>query len=118
MRAAGVAVALAIVGDRGLPDDLAGARIERDHLGIGGWQENFVLIDGQAARRAVSHGGFRTDVVFPDQVARARVQRLHGVAGVREKHDAVVNDGRGLGGAAIVHGPGPDKLQVLHVRAW
>ena len=49
-RPARVAVALSRIGDRGLPDDLAGARVQRVQPRIRGRDEHLVLIDRQAAR--------------------------------------------------------------------
>ena len=51
-RTAGVGVALARIRDRRFPDDLAGARVERDQARIGGRHEHLVPIDRDVAHRA------------------------------------------------------------------
>ena len=100
------------VGDRGLPDDFAGAGIERVQAGIGGGQQQLVVVNRQRARGAVAAGGFGTDAILPDQVAGAAIKRLEGVAGVGEINNSVVDDGRRLVGAAVVHRPNPGQLQT------
>ena len=59
----------------------------------------------------------RTDLVLPDQLAGRRVERLHGVHGVGEIHDAVVHERRRLIRAALVHRPHPREPQILDVVA-
>ena len=73
---------------------------------------HFVVVDREAALRAA--GGRRADAVLPDEIALARVQRLHDVAGIHDVHDAVVHDGRRLIGS-FIHGPHPLELEILHV---
>ncbi len=52
--AAGLVVALAA--DRDVPDDLAGARIQRDQMGIRGCYEDLVPVERDAAIAAVEMG--------------------------------------------------------------
>ena len=102
---------------RGLPGDLAGAGVQRVEAGVGGCEEQLVIVNRQRARGPVGAGGFRADAILPDQLARAAVERLQGIARVGEIDDSVVDDGRGLVGSAVVHGPHPGQLQTLHVLA-
>src|SRR5262249_14402980 len=106
-RSTGIAVAFRRVGDLSLPDELAVAGVEGVEPGVGGRDEYLVLIDREAAGSAVSARDLRPEVVLPDQVAGSPVERLHDVAGVGEIDDAVMDDGGGLIGAAVVHGPDP-----------
>ena len=58
-RAAGVGEALVGVGDHRGPHHRAGARVEGDHLGVAGGQEDLVVVDGDvahAAGRRCRHG--------------------------------------------------------------
>ena len=110
--AAGAVLALAAIADHGVPDILAGARIERVDVRVAGGDINLVVVDREPALRAA--GRRRADAVLPDQLARARVQRLHDVAGIVDEHDAVMHHGRGLIGP-FIHGPYPLELQILHV---
>ena len=68
--------------DHAFPDDIAGARIERMQLGVGGRDEHLVLVEPQAACAAVGDGGGRTEAIFPDQLACASIEGLHGVGGI------------------------------------
>src|SRR5260370_39266323 len=96
---AGIAVTLGWIGDGGLPNDLAGSRVEGVQSGIGSRYEHLVLINRQTSRRAVSPCGFRTDEVFPNQIASAAIESLHRVAGVRQVDDSIVYDRSRLVGA-------------------
>ena len=96
-----VRVALRAIGDRRLPDDLAVARIERDEPRVGRRDEDLVLVDREVAHRALPDAASRPDFVLPDQVARARVERLHDVAGVDEIHDAVVHERHASGSRRV-----------------
>ena len=53
--------------------------------------------------------------VLPHQIARGGVNRLEHVAGIPQKHHAVVDQRRGLVDARL-HDARPDKLQRLDVR--
>ena len=103
------AVALAVVGDDGLPHDLARARVERDEVGIGRGDENLVLIDGDIAHGAGSAAlrALGPDAIFPDQIAGAAVERLHDVAGIGQIDDAVVDERRGFVRSAARSSPTP-----------
>ncbi len=114
--AAGVAVAFLAVLDLGFPDDLSGSGVKGIKLGVRGGHKHLVAIERQAARGAIGAGGRRPDAVLPQQLAGSRIQRLHRVGDIGQEHDAVMHDGRDLAGAAVIHRPGPDQLQVLHIR--
>ena len=47
------------------------------------------------------------DAIFPNQLARFCVQRLHGVARIGQIHDPVVHDRRRLIPGAFIHRPDP-----------
>ena len=68
---------------------------------------------GPAGRRCGC--GFWCRPVFPDQIAGCRVERLNDAARIRQIHDAVVNERRGLIGAGIVHRPGPRELHLVDI---
>src|SRR5262249_46323556 len=95
--ARGAVVALRTVAHGGLPELFAVASIKRHQVRVGRGQNDFVLVD----RNAALCSGVRVGavLVFPDEVAGPRVQRLQDVAGVVQVHHAVVDDGRGLIGA-------------------
>ena len=105
------------IGERRVPQDVAGARAERDHVRVARRQKDFVLGDGDAADAAIPGRLIGTHARFPDEVAGFRIDRLHDVAGAREIHHAVVDDGRRLIRTRVVHRPDPCELQILHVVA-
>ena len=116
-RAAAVEVALGGVGDLGLPDDLAGARIERHDVRVGGVQDDPVLVDRDAAvRPAAAPRGRKLPAILPQQVAGGGVERLHDVAGTGQEHHPVVHDRRGLLRPRL-HRPGPDQTEIADVAA-
>ena len=86
---------------------------------VGSRDENLVLINGEVARRASPAAllSCRTHAIFPDQFARAAVERLHNVVGIGEVDDAVVHQRRGLVGSALVHRPYPCQPEILHVAS-
>ncbi len=91
---------LRVVKNRGLPGHLAGFGIEREQVEVDAGIDDQVAVDRdvsvvaaeQAAHPAGPFGGLA--LVFPDQVARCRVQRLDHVVGVRHVHHAVVDQRR------------------------
>src|SRR5436309_842164 len=89
------------IADRRLPYGLAGSRVERDQVRLAGRRKQFV-----AMNRNATHGGgvrVRAIPVFPDQIARAAIERLHDVPGVVQIDDPVVHERRGLIPSALVH---------------
>ncbi len=114
----GPAVRRVDVGHLDVPDRLAGACVERDEpRGLrphgplaGALEDQHVAVERDAARRDLG-----ADVMLPDQVARARVERLHDAARVREIHRAFVHERGGLVRAAVAHRPDPLELQQLRV---
>ena len=110
--AAGAVGAVGAVADRGIPHVLAGARIQREDLRRPGGHVDLVVVNRQAALRVA--GGGLADAILPDQFAGLRIQRLHDIARVVDEHGPVVDHGSGLIGA-LIHRPGPDQAQILHV---
>ena len=110
--AAGAVVAQGAVADRGLPHFLAGTRIQREDDGRSGRHVDFVVVDRQPALRVP--GGRFADAVLPDQFTGLGIQRLHDIARVIDEHGPVVDHRSGLIGA-LIHRPGPDQAQILHV---
>ena len=100
------------IADHGVPNVLAGARVERVDVRVAGGDIDLVVVDREAALRTA--GGRFADAVLPNQIAFARIQRLHDVAGIVDVHHAVVHHRRRLIGA-FVHGPHPLELQILYV---
>ena len=83
---------------------------------VGGRNEDFVLIECEIAHRdRAPHTDRRAHLILPDQIARARIQRLHNIARIGEKHRALVNDRSRFIRARFIHRPDPLELQVLHI---
>ena len=115
--AAAVEVPLGSVGDLGLPDHLAGPRVERHDVRVGGVEDDLVLVDRDVAvRPAAAPRGRKLPPVLPQHVAGRRVERLHDVAGAGQVHHPFVHDGRGLLRSGL-HRPRPDHPQVPDVGA-
>ena len=106
-------VALGAIADRRVPDGLAGARVERHQVRVARGHEELVFVHADAAHRGAV--GVAAVPVLPDQLAGLPVDRLQHVARVVEEDDAVVDERRGLVGAALVHRPDPLQAQILHV---
>ena len=103
----------------GLPDQLAGAGIQRDDDVVPAHEVDVVAVERDAALALSVVGGERLlrrqlVPVLPDQIARRSVDRLDHVAGIPEIHHAVVDERRRLVDAGL-HRAGPDQLQILHV---
>ena len=105
------------IGERRVPEDVARARAERDHVRVARRQKDLVLRDRDAANAAVARRLIRADARFPDEVAGLCVERLDDVARAREIHHAVMDDGRRLIRARVVHRPDPCELQLVDVVA-
>ena len=106
------------VGDHRRPDVLAVARVESDQPGIGGGENDLVLVDREVAHRPHPDLLDGTDLVFPDEIARRRVDRLHDVPRLHDVHRAAVDDRHVLVRADVVPDrPDPRQPQVLHVVA-
>ena len=117
-RAARGGVAFRPIGNRRLPHFLPSPRVERDEARIVGREQHLVLVDRDVAHRAHPDLRVRPDVVLPDQLAGARVERLQDVRGVDQIDDAVVHERhRFARAAAFVHRPHPHELQILDVVA-
>ena len=106
------------IGQWRIPEDIARARAERDHMRIARRKKDLVLRDRDAANAAIPRRLIRPHARFPDEVAALCVERLDDVAGTCEIHHAVVHDGRRLIRAGVVHRPHPCELEILHVIYW
>src|SRR6185437_6907077 len=110
-----------VLGFRGnprIPHDLAIDRTKRHHACVRGRSIDLVAIERYIAHRdrpAVSNRG--TNLVFPDEIAGARIERLNVVAGVCDKDRIAVDDRRRLIGPALVHCTRPHQPQAFHVRS-
>ncbi len=106
-----------MIGHGHVPDGLARARVEGDQVRVQRGRKNFVLIDGQVAHGAGPNAQARgPQAIFPDEVSRAAIERLQDVVRIGEVDDAVVDQRRRLiRSDAVVHGPGPGQLELLHV---
>ena len=120
-RAAGVAIAQAVVGDGVIPDHLAGGRVQGHDVGVGRVDEDLVAVDGDRARahagadRVEEVGrGIELPAVLPEAVPGRRVHRLHDVAGAGDEHHAVVHERRRLA-EPLSDLPAPDELQLVDV---
>ena len=103
----------------GLPDHFPAPSAQRDDDIVPAYEIDLVAIDGNASLalpQSVAHRrGWRPRMaVLPQEVARRGVDRLYHVAGITQKHYAVVNEGRGLVDAGF-HGARPDQLQIFHI---
>src|SRR5262245_60625352 len=87
-RSAAVGETLVPLSNRNVPHEFARAGIKSRQSRITGGHEHLVLIDGDIAHRA---RGFGTDVMLPDQLARAPVKGLDDVAGINQVNDAVMS---------------------------
>ena len=115
-RPAGVGIAVLVVGHAGLPDQRAGAAVERRDERVARAHEQLVAVDGQiAAVRAAQRRGQRP-AVLPEQRAGGGVERLHHVARVGEIQHAVMDERRRLV-APVAHRPDPGELQPADVLA-
>ena len=109
---------LAVVEDLGFPDHLPGCRIEREQVVVDAGVDNEVAVDRDVAVVAAEQPadglgrqfGDRA-LVFPDQIARRRVERLNHVVGIGHVHHAVVHQRR-RGLTAAAQGTRPDLNEV------
>ena len=118
-RSAGVAPALGPVRGGVVPGDLAGFHVERDEMRIGGGDDQVVAKERHIAFgkhvAAIGHKlGGQVALVFPQQVAIGRVERLYFVGVVEDEQHAVMHDRRDFGRAGG-HRPGPCDLQAINV---
>ena len=96
---AAVPVAERTVGHRVVPGHLAGLRVEGHDVGVGGVQIDLVAVEGDgagaAARAAVRTvlAPFIVPRVLPEAFTSRRVHGLDAVAGVRDVHHPVVDEG-------------------------
>ena len=108
-----VRISLRVVANRRLPDELARARLERNHACIVGGEKELVLVDRDASR-AVRRRHPQT--MLPNQVALAGVERLQHVTLIHQIHDAVVHERRRLvPPPTIRHRPDPGQPEILDV---
>ena len=115
-RPARVGEALGAIGDDGVPDHLAGARVERDQPRVGGREEHLVAVDRDVAHRAEADRAWSGPTWFSQirsPVAASSACTMF--IGVGEIHDAVVHERHRLVGAGLVHRPHPRQPQVLDV---
>ncbi len=114
-RARGVLITELPVGHLGLPADLAGPRIQRDHDLVFGRDEDQVLPDREVPKLSARARTLGEGVLpLPQKTAVSRVERLHDVSGVGHVQHAVSDQGRGLA-IPVFHPPDPGELQVAHV---
>src|SRR6185503_20754199 len=99
-RSAGGEMPLRGVADARLPQQLAGARVERHHPRVAGGEENLVLRDREAAQAAVAGTLLGSGALLPDQIAGERIERLDDVVRVEQVERAVVHQRMRLVGAA------------------
>src|SRR6185503_6133417 len=95
----GAVIATAAIANRRVPKILAGAGVKRADVGVGGGENNLVLIHGDAAHGGGS--GVGAVIVLPNQVAGLGVESLQNISGVVEIHHSVMHQRSRLIGAAI-----------------
>ena len=103
------------VGDRGVPDQLAGLGVERDEVGVAGRDDQLVVVDRLVARAARVHLVGKLVLVFPDQLARRAVESLDQLGRVLDVDDPVMDERCLLGPPPRRHAPCPCELQLAHV---
>ena len=110
-------VALPVVGHGGVPDHLAGMRIERHEMSVGRGEQHFVVVerDGAAGtiKQIVVIAAFdlrQLAPILPQQIPAAPVERLHDILGVGEEQNAVMRQRRFFLIAGL-HVPGPGQPQ-------
>ena len=91
-------VAVVVVLDGLVPDDLARLGVERHDARVGRRRVDLVAVQRDAAIRRVAHAdvGRHLMPIAPEQVAGLGVDREHLVEGRGDEHDAVVDDRRRL----------------------
>ena len=113
-------VALLVVRHGGVPDHLAGVRVERHQMSVGRGEALVVVQrDGAACaiKQVVVIAAFdlrQLAPILPQQIAAAAVERLHDVLGVGEEQHAVVRQRR-LFLVAELHVPGPGEFQTADI---
>ena len=108
-------VAFLAARDRRIPARLARPRVQPDDVRIESVQDDQILVDGKAAHlRRASPPLVHLAAILPQEVARARVERLDHIARVRDIHDAVVHDRRRLRHPGF-EAPGPNEPEFIHV---
>ena len=116
LRPARVVLARLPVTDRLVPRHLAGARVERQQVGVVRADDQLVLVERPVAGRAGQPCAVLDPgpAVLPQAGAIANVERLDVVARLHQEHDAVMDERRGLLDA-FGHGPRPGEAQASHV---
>ena len=111
-----------VVEDAGLPDQLAGLRVEGEDVLVDAGVDDEVVVDGEVpvGRADAGHDALARVVgevaaVLPEQVPRGGVDGLDDVARVRHVEDAVVDERRALLAAAGAERPRPHHPQVADV---
>ena len=100
-----------------LPPDRARRRIQREHVGVVGGDDDEILPegDGPGTPTAAGHPVRERPPVLPEERAVRGVERLDRVAPVREEHDAVADERRRLAPRPVLHPPDPGELELVHV---
>src|SRR6185436_5511232 len=102
------------VADGRVPDDLARRDVERDDMHVRGAEIEPVAVQCDAALVKRRRAALERVRVLPEQIAGARVERLHDVA-VRFHEDRAVAHDRNAFRRACRQRPAPREPQVLHV---
>ena len=97
-----------------IPQYMAGANIERDHVTVRGRRKQLVAIDSERLpmRRREPSGGGRAHVL-PQQIAGARIESLYRRPAIHEHHSVV--DERCDFIRALGEHPTPRRAQAPHV---
>ena len=110
------AEAVGVVGERGLPEHLAGQAVEGDHLGVQRCHEDGVAGDGDAAvddAAAEAEVVGQLVVVAPIEFAGGGVEREQAVVRRTDVHDAVVDR---RGDLELLHRAGGECPSDLEAR--
>ena len=99
-----------------VPDHLAGLRIQRHHVQVGGAEIDPVTVQRDGLLPGGVHRLGQAPLVMPQLVTGQGVEGLHVVAETLHEQHAVMEQRRGFVGARR-QGQRPGQLQVFHVAA-
>ena len=106
-----------VVRDRGRPDFPPGSGVDGHEHRVRGGEVDLIAVQGHAATGPVDRDDVfrKASSVAPENRAGSNIDSDHLVAWRRDKHHAVVDDGRRLVSARLACGQHPHRLQAIDV---